>query len=142
MRIIRFFKSVLFIYECIIFLFISTIVVFRSINQTGLPEIAFSASAALFPLMALFIWLDNTSYRVYMPLFTAGKCIGIFSILGWSIIAGQVRIIDVLSGGEKAKIESFLLYSYLFSMIVILLIIRDKNLSDGNPSGERKVEVE
>jgi len=132
----------LFIYECIIFLFIAATMVFRSIDQAGLPEIAFSASAALFPLMAMFIWLDNTSYRVYMPLFTAGKCIGVFSILGWSIIAGQVRIIDVLSGGEKARIESFLLYSYLFSMVVILLIIRDKNLSDGNPSGEKKGEVE
>ena len=125
----------LFIFECIVFLFVAFIMVFRSIDQAGIPEIAFTASAALFPLMALFIWLDNTGYRAYMPLFTAGKCIGIFSILGWSIIAGQVKISAVLSG--TADIESFLLYSYLFSMIVILIIIRDKKQSD-----EKKMEVE
>jgi hypothetical protein len=104
--------------------------VFSSIEQAGLPQIAFGASAALFPLMALFIWLDSTRYRVYMPLFTAGKCIGIFSILGWSIIAGQVKISVVFSGA--AAIESLLLYSYLFSLVVILLIIRDENLRDVN----------
>jgi len=114
--------------------------VFSSIDQIGLPQITFAACAALFPLMALFIWLDSSRYAVYMPLFTAGKCIGIFSILGWSIIAGQVKISAVLSG--VANIESFLLYSYLFSLVVILLIIRDKKLSGGNLSNERKLEVE
>lgn len=113
--------------------------IFRSIYEFGLPEITFAASTALFPLMALFMRLDSVRYRVYMPLFTAGKCIGIFSVLGWSIIAGQVKISAVLSG--SAKIESFLLYSYLFSLIVILLIIRDENIKDKNLS-EKKLEVE
>ncbi|MDR0301484.1 MAG: hypothetical protein LBI04_04125 [Treponema sp.] len=102
--------------------------VLRSIDQAGFPQIALAASAALFPLMSLFIWLDSSRYRVYMPLFTAGKCIGIFSILVWSIIAGKVTIKAVIFG--TAEVESFLLYSYLFSMIAILLIIRDENLRD------------
>jgi len=140
MGIIRLFKLILFIYECIIFFLVSVIMVFSSINQAGLPQIAFASCAAMFPLMALFIWLDSARYTVYMPLFTAGKCIGIFSILGWSIIAGQVKISSVLSG--TAGIESFLLYSYLFSMIVILLIIRDKKLGGENISDEKKLEVE
>jgi len=109
------------------------------INQIGFPQITFAACAAMFPLMALFIWLDSARYEVYMPLFTAGKCIGVFSILGWSIIAGQVKISAVLSG--TANIESFLLYSYLFSVVVILLIIRDKKLSGGNLNNERNLEV-
>jgi hypothetical protein len=129
--------------------------VFSGFNQIGLPHVAFAASAVLFPLMALFIWLDNTRYRVYMPLFTAGKCVGVFSVLGWSIIAKQVKIKAVLSGATA--IESILLYSYLFSVIVILVIIRDKKLNDDNindvnhsdvihndvnNSDEKKLEVE
>ena len=115
--------------------------VISSLNQAGLPHIAFAASAPLFPLMALFIWMDSARYKAYMPLFSAGKCIGFFSILGWSIIARQVRIIDVLSGSPKAKFESFLFYSYLFSMVVIFLIIRDKILSGKNQREEKKPEV-
>jgi hypothetical protein len=130
MRINRFFKFLLFIYECINFLILAAIIVFHNINQAALPQISFTASTALFPLMSLFIWLDSSRYRVYMPLFTAGKCIGIFSILGWSIIAGQVTIKAVLSGA--AEIELFMFISYLFSLVVILLIIRD----------EKKLEVE
>jgi hypothetical protein len=155
MRIIRFFKLILFIYEFITFIYIAAIIFFRGFDQDSLPETVFAASAAMFPLMALFIWLDSTRYRVYMPLFTAGKCIGVFSILGWSIIARQVKISAVLSGA--AVIESFLLYSYLFSLIAIILIIRDENLRDGNLrdgnlrdgnlrdvnfSDEKKLEVE
>jgi hypothetical protein len=120
----------LFINECINFLFLAAIMVFLNINQAGLPQISFTAATALFPLMSLFIWLDSSRYRVYMPLFTAGKCIGIFSILGWSIIAGQVTIETILSGATE--IESFLLLSYLFSLVIILVIIRD----------EKKLEVE
>jgi len=140
MGIIRFFKLILFIYECVIFSFVSVIMVFNSIDQAGLPQIAFASCAAMFPLMTLFIWLDSARYSVYLPLFTAGKCIGIFSILIWSIIAGQVKMRSVLSG--TAGIESFLLYSYLFSVIVILIIIRDKKINDSNLSDEKKMEVE
>jgi hypothetical protein len=139
MRITRFFKLILFIYEFIIFIYIAAIIFFRGFDKDSLPETAFAASAAMFPLMALFIWLDITRYRVYMPLFTAGKCIGVFSILGWSIIAGQVKISAVLSGA--AVIESFLLYSYLFSLVVIILIIRDKNSGDGDLRDENLRDV-
>jgi len=114
--------------------------VFQGFNQAGLPQIAFAASMALFPLMALFIWLDNSRYGVFLPLFTAGKCIGVFSMLGWSIIAGQVTIKNVLSG--TANIESFFLYSYIFSMVISILIGREKNLSGGNIGNETNSEVE
>jgi len=118
--------------------------IFRSIEQLGFPQITFLASSALFPLMALFLWLDNDRYKVFMPLFTAGKCIGVFSILCWSIFSKQVKIIEVLIG--SSNIETFLLYGYLFSIIVILLIIRDKKRCNENIDGtniidEKKLEV-
>jgi hypothetical protein len=139
MRIARFFKLILLIFECINFVFITGITVFRVNDQLGSPQITFLASSALFPLMALFIWLDNDRYKVYMPLFTTGKFIGVFSILCWSFFSRRVKISEVLSG--VADIESFLLFGYLFSMVVILLIIRDKKRDDRIISNEKKWEV-
>ena len=145
MRITRFFKLILLIFEGINFVFASGIMIFRSIEQLGFPQISFLASTALFPLMALFLWLDIDRYKAYIPLFTAGKCIGVFSILCWSIFSKQVKIIDVLIG--SSSIETFLLYGYLFSIIVILLIIREKKRCDENINGtniidEKKPEVD
>jgi membrane protein required for beta-lactamase induction len=134
MRLARFFKLILLIFECLTFS-VAFNVIFRSINQTGVPGIALMASSALFPLMALFIWLDSTRYKVYMPLFIAGKCVGIFSI-----ITGQVRNIDVIS--VDIAIVSTLFFSYILSIVVvILLIIREKNPGGGNQSEEKKLEV-
>ena len=66
-------------------------------------------------LMALFIWLDAVRYRVYIPLYIAGKCIGIFILMtGWFIFSIQVTII-----------ESFILSGDLFALAAILLILKD-----------------
>ena len=77
-------------------------------------EIAFIAPSVLFVLMALFIFLDSERYKSYINLFIAGKCVSIFILLGWLILTSQVTII-----------ESTVLSSDLFSMALIILIIRD-----------------
>jgi uncharacterized membrane protein len=144
MRKARFFKLILLIFECINFVFAAGIMVFRSIGQLGYPQITFLASTALFPLMALFLWLDGDRYKVYMPLFAAGKCIGVFSILCWSVFSRQVKTIEVLIG--IANVESYIFYGYLFSIVVILLIIKDNFIkdnfsSDKNQNDEKNLEV-
>jgi hypothetical protein len=112
----------------------------RSINQTGLSEITLMVSAALFPLMAFFILLDSARYRVYIPLFTAGKFIGVFSILGFPVIIGQDSKFGVFS--ENTLLVSFLLGSYLFSILVVfILIIMEKKPNGKNQNEEKKSEV-
>ena len=64
----------------------------------GIPWLALAAPGALFPLMAMFIWLDISRYKAYLPLFMAGKCIGIFSLLGFSIVSSQFTMIKGFSG--------------------------------------------
>ena len=84
-------------------------------NRGGLQaEIVFVAPSVLFLLIALFIFLDSERYKSYINLFIAGKCVSIFIILGWLILTSQVTII-----------ESSVLSSDLFSMALIILIIRD-----------------
>ena len=84
----------------------------------------FISPAALFPLMALFIWLDTGRYRAYLPLFTAGKCIGIFIVLGWSIISQQVTMITKIYDAAIFA-ELILLSGDFFALAAALLIIKD-----------------
>ena len=88
--------AVLFFYEClrlsllIVFLFISA-----SLGNIGLaggdffPYIVYISSNALFPLMALFMWLRPGEYRNYITLYMAGKIIGVVSFYVWTIFSSR-----------------------------------------------------
>jgi len=92
MKIVRFLKPVVFLFECMKLMVISTILIIQGDEPGLLIKIILAAPGALFPIMALFIWLDTGRYREYLPLFTAGKCIGIFLLLGWFIASRQVTM--------------------------------------------------
>ena len=113
MKIIKLIKPGLFIYECIRIVLLAFILYFQG-GEGISAKVIFTAPGALYPLMAMFIWLDCGRYRVYVPLFTAGKCVGIFMMLGWSIITRQVTMI-----------ESFVLSVDFFSLAAVLMIRRN-----------------
>ena len=144
MGIVRFLKSALFIYECTRILVIAVYASFLGINQGGFPLVFFAAPTVLFPLMALFLWLDTPRYRVYLPLFAAGKCIGVFSLLGWFIISRQLTI---PAGHFSAAVTELIILSCdLFALAAILFIIKNEDKSTEPPSdsfqGIPTVEVE
>jgi len=86
MKVVNIIKGVLFIYESvrIVFLVLSLTYVLPVTNAVS--WLAYAVPGALFPLMAMFIWIDITRYNSYLPLYTAGKCIGIFSLMLFSVI--------------------------------------------------------
>jgi hypothetical protein len=86
-----------------------------------LTKIILAAPTALFPLMALFIWLDTDRYKEYLPLFSAGKCIGIFLLLVWFIVFRQVTMIGKLLD-IAIYAEVILLCGDLLSLGAVLLI--------------------
>ena len=92
----------------------------------AIPKIVYAAPGALFPLMALFIWLDTDRYRAYLPLFAAGKCIVVVSLLGWSIVSQRFTI---TTGGELsgAKVLEWIILSGDFLAMAIILLI-NKNV--------------
>jgi len=45
----------------------------------------YMSSNALFPLMALFIWLRPGEYRNYITLYIAGKIVSLVSFYSWEI---------------------------------------------------------
>ena len=130
MKIIQFVKAALFTYEFIrIMAFISVLILQRN-EPNLLVKMIFAAPSVLFPLMALFIWLDTNLYKAYLPLFIAGKCIGIFILLGWSIVFQQVTIFGRLYG-FAIPAELLLLSGDFFALAAVLLIIKDVQKPEG-----------
>jgi len=85
--------------------------------------VIFAVQGALFPIMALFLCVNAVRYREYIPLFIAGKVIGVFAILSWLLFSRQGTMIggflpDVILGSFD-----------LFAIAAILVIKDDVNNS-------------
>jgi FtsH-binding integral membrane protein len=90
--------------------------------------------------MALFIWLDVSRYRAYMPLFISGKCISIFSLLGWFIVFVKGNIIEVISGVFIAS-DFVFLCGDLIALAFIVLILTDTQKLIEKQEPARRQEV-
>jgi hypothetical protein len=92
---------VLFIYDLIrLAVMVGLLQVFlRGRENSGagvFPYLPYAAPNALFPLMALFIWVDPETYRVYFPLYMAGKTVGIGAFIGWTLFSLNSAAVTVL----------------------------------------------
>jgi hypothetical protein len=124
MGIIRILKPVVFFYECIrIVLLVFTLVLILP-KTSAIPWLAFTAPGAIFPLMTLFLWIDYSRYKPYMPLYFAGKCIAIFSILGWSIVSRRFTMFKEMSG-YYLIIDFLFLSGDLLAFAAALLIFKN-----------------
>ena len=96
MGLLRLLKPGLFTYECIRILLLASYVVVQSANPVFSLSIVFAAPGAIFPLMALFLWLDISRYSVYLPLFAAGKSISIVLLAGYTVASGRFSTFELL----------------------------------------------
>jgi hypothetical protein len=114
----------LFIYECLrVFPLMGAFIALQASNSTATPWLIYAAPCALFPLMALFLWLDNLRYRNYLPLLLAGKCVSVTVLLVWFIVSRQVIMIEDFSN-SVVFIELILLSGDLLSIAAVLLIMK------------------
>ena len=67
--------------------FIAAMPVGDSLNGAIFPYIVYLSSNALFPLMALFVWLRPEEHRNYLTLYMAGKVIAAVSFYAWEFFA-------------------------------------------------------
>jgi hypothetical protein len=76
----------LFFYECFRLLVLVFFMLFTS-EQSAISGsyTVYMSSNALFPLMALFIWLRPDEYRSYLTLYMAGKIVSLVSFYSWEI---------------------------------------------------------
>jgi hypothetical protein len=68
------------------------------------PWLVYGAANALFLFMVLFLWLDTSWYRPYIPLYTAGKILSVFSTLGWFFFTRDRIILTIREGNPDILI--------------------------------------
>jgi len=139
MVLIRCLKPAIFIYECIRIIVLSFILFYLLYGTISVPWFAFTAPGALFPLMALFLWIDTVNFKAYLPLYIAGKCIGLFSLALWTVISRLNTIIGGISL-FYLQIETVFFLCDLLALAAILIIFRNlqKSLNKQETTTEEK----
>jgi hypothetical protein len=99
MKITTLLKPGLFVYEVFKIIIFAIILMTEAYNSSIFLLAFFAAQGALFPIMALFLCLNTVRYKEYLPLFMAGKSIGIFILLVWSIFSQQSTMIGGFFNG-------------------------------------------
>jgi hypothetical protein len=133
-------RAGLFFYEIVRFLIIlGEIKLFSSITGAAQPEnflLAFwSAPNALFPCVTLFLLIDLGAYKPYLPLYIAGKCLGVAVAVGTVCAAlgasgdPATAFALLLSGGDMGQPLPFaspaFLFLFLFTIIGDIVSIID-----------------
>ncbi|MCL2243582.1 MAG: hypothetical protein FWC03_03840 [Treponema sp.] len=124
MVIIRLLRPGLLLYEVIRVLILAIYSLIEPVDYTGFPRFVFIVSGAVFPIMALFIWIDIDRYKAYIPLFIAGKCVNLLPLL---ILCFSMNL-KLAEGISQPGAElNILLLGDLFAMAGILLIKKYKD---------------
>jgi hypothetical protein len=126
MGITRILKPGLLVYEFVrVFL---TVYVIASLlpGMSTIPFLMLAAPFTLFPLMALFIWLDTEKYKAFIPLYLAGKCINVFILLGWLIIYRWSTIpgVETVVFRVLRSFQTILLSGDFFTIAAIIFIMK------------------
>ena len=75
------------------------------------PHIVFLSANALFPMMALFVWLNPEEYKSFLSLYIAGKLIGTVSFYSWEFFSlgrGAWALPGLGIYGDSPGIESII----------------------------------
>lgn len=129
MEIYRPLRAGICVYECARFFFlIGALLALRPGGETLFPWLAYAAPGSLFPLIALFWWLDFSRYGGYGPLYAAGKSICFFSAVMWCIFSQKDIINAVLFGNTSLFVAPgvllFILPGDLLSVAAAIVIIK------------------
>jgi hypothetical protein len=92
MDVYRPIRAILFVYELFRLLILTVLLAVFSVSEGAVaggifPYLVYAAPNALFPLMALFMWLRPGEYRHYLRLYMAGKVIAAAAFCGWGFFA-------------------------------------------------------
>ena len=85
-------RVVLLCYELLRLLFLAFSFVFFSSLQATIkggvfPYLVYMSSNALFPLICFFLFLQPGEYRIYLPLYMAGKTIAVVLFYTWAVFS-------------------------------------------------------
>jgi hypothetical protein len=124
----------LFIYECMRLVFLTGVfMVLQPEGEAPFPWLALITPGALFFLMALF-WLQDPRYRLFCPLYLAGKGFSVATFLFWIFFSGNDMIKEILYGHLARYIAPgavfFLLFGDALSIWTVILIMKGNKDTD------------
>jgi hypothetical protein len=115
----------LFIFECSRFAYLTmALIALRPGTQAAFSWLVYAVPNALFPLMLLFLWLDFSRYGAYEPLYKSGKCICVFSVIGWYTFSRRINPAFFTDFGvlHLSRIMAILILIDLFTVVLAGLI--------------------
>jgi len=126
-------RITLFVYECMRLFFLTGVyIVLQPEGEAPFPWLALITPGALFFLMALF-WLQDPRYRLFFPLYLAGKGFSVVSFMFWLLFLEDDIIKGLLYGSLARYIAPgtvfFLLLGDLLSVWTVILIMKGKKAS-------------
>jgi hypothetical protein len=104
-------RAVLFFYEVLRVLLLAGLFVFFSPLEGAakggvFPFLAYVTPNALFPLMALFLWMRPEEFPSYVPLYLAGKVIAVIAIYAWGALVFVPALALPLLGVEVGDVTA------------------------------------
>ncbi|MDR2543357.1 MAG: hypothetical protein LBC80_07925 [Treponema sp.] len=118
-------KYGLLVYEVLRVLLLGTILITRADDGSYFVKMIFATQGVLFPLMALFLCIDAVRYKEYIPLFIAGKSVGVFVLLTISLFSRMN--VSGISETFGFVGEMRLVFLDLIAIITIFMIKKDVN---------------
>ena len=119
-------RLVLCVYECMRLAFLAG--AYRLLQPEGtaaFPWLALITPGAMFLLMALFWMLDISLYRVFCPLYMAGKGLGIITTLFWLFFTKSYMISELYFHGiEELAVLGLTMFLLLGDMLSVWLVNR------------------
>ena len=140
MKVIRLLKPVLLIQEIFRIIIIVLLLLLRSEESSTFIMVFFAAQGVLFPLMAVFLCLNTARYKEYLPLYIAGKTIGVFLILCWSLLTQQVTMIEGFFNERSLLIidlTAILLLIIIKNDVRVMTLVPEKQIITNNQNVER-----
>jgi hypothetical protein len=117
MELFRPLRTALCVYECMRLAFlIGAFVLLQPAGEITFPWLALITPGAMFLLMTLFWRLNVVRYRVYCPLYLAGKGLSVITTMFWIFFIKSYMIRELLFFGAAL---------YIVPGIVFFLILGD-----------------
>ena len=117
-------RIVLLIYEFTrLYLLLAVFIVLRPVGEKPFPWLVLITPGAMFLLMALFWYLDVSRYRLFCPLYLAGKGLSVITAVFWLFFEKTGMIRGLLNDNTALLV---LILGDLISIWVAVRFMKDK----------------
>jgi hypothetical protein len=100
-------------------------------ETVAFPALVYATPNALFLLMAVFLLIDPERYGQYAPLYLAGKCISLCSILLWFVFsrAGMytAQLLEVPAVFVILRTLLFMFTGEILSIVCGVMLVKNGN---------------